>query len=190
MNILVTSPLPLPMNRAPEWGVNVLNYDSGLRQTQTSWADALYKYEFSITNMPRSKQSSLEAFYNQQKGEATPFLMKDPYAKDLVVSVASGVTIAANSGFYLTNNAGRRVIGDPNAMRITSALSGVLTYSTHYANSLENGFIVMAIGKGAADTITVSADYFRKVTFNNLSQQSFLWDSFNGSFSVSEMTVI
>lgn len=189
MNILVTSPLPLPMGRDPSWGVGAVQYDSGDRQTSTTWVEPLYKYTFDIKNMPRSKQSSLHAFFNQQKGQATPFLMRDPYDFNLNMNVRSGVAIAAGSGFYLVKSSGFRVIGDPTNMLLFSAQSATLTQGSHYVHSLDNGFIRMVVAKNSADTYTMSCYHYRKVTFTGMSEQSFLWDSFTGNFSVSEMIV-
>lgn len=188
-NILVTSPLWIPMDRDPDWNEHVVRFDSGARQANTPWHRPLYNYNFSNRNFPRSTQSSLHAFINSQKRMTTPFLIKDPYDYLIngVLQVGSAVTIAANSGFYLVEANSYRVMPDSANLVITSALSGTLTPTTDYVTSLDNAFIKLVIGKALNDTITISGHYFRKVAFTKTSEQSFLWNQFSGSFSLEEL---
>lgn len=188
-NILVTSPLWLPLDRTPVWNESIYTYDSGVSQAATNWWRPLYKLAVSNRNYPRAQQNSLHAFYNQQKGSTIPFLMTDPYDFQIrgVVQVASGVAIAANSGFNYVDANSYRVMVNSSSLRITSTLSGTLISGSHYVASLDNGFIRMIIGKANNDTITASGHFFRKVRFSEFSEQSFLHDQFSGAFTVEEI---
>jgi len=185
MQILVTSPLPLPVTRNPMWNESINRYDSGRRQGATSWGQPLYQYEFTVTNMPRTKQSSLEAFFNLMKGRVTPFLMKDPYLCNLnaVVQVASGSTVTS---FALKDVNSYRVLPDSSNFGLWSVLSGGLLAGVDYVASLDNGYITLT-AKATADTITASGTFFKKVAFKDKSEQSFLWNEFSGSFHIEEI---
>jgi len=188
--IFVTSPLPLPMDRVPSWNESVYRYDSGARQATTGWDRPLYtRMAFTVRNMGRAKQSSLHNFYNERKGKTEPFVVKDPYDYLVqgITQVPSGPTIAANSGFYFVEAHSWNFLPDSANLVFVSALSGTLISGSHYVVSLDNGFVQLVIGKAAADNISASGHYFRKVAFADFQEQSFLWDQFNGSFVLEEL---
>lgn len=189
LNILVTSPLPLPMDRNFRWGESIIWYDSGASQGSTPYVRHLIDYAFGISNMERSKQSSLYAFWNQQKGAVTPFLMKDPYDQTLTLVVAAGSGTSLNSGSNLRAKDARswNVIPDSSGFSVISTLSGTLTASTHYVLSADNGNIYWKITKASTDTFRIDGSFFRKVRFKEYRENSFLWNEFSGSVVIEEM---
>ena len=108
-SIWPTSPVPANIQRGIMWGESVQTYDSGAEQASTPWAKPLLQYTISLTNIPRTKQTSLHAFYRDIcKAKTVPFLFADPYDYQIggavcVYSSATAVTPVSASGSSIVN---------------------------------------------------------------------------------------
>lgn len=185
--IFPTSPVYADMTRNPFWNAGVQKFDSGARQGSTPYTKPLYQYSINITNMQRTKQQSLHAFWNARKGSVSPFLFEDPYDNYIngVPCVRSGT--GARSFFVVTSD-GYGYIPVSGSLLITSALSGALVQGTHYQFNPDTGvFSTFAVATG--DTWTASCRYFRKVAFDAYQEHSNIWQNFNGSVSFSEIAL-
>lgn len=185
-----TSPVPANLTRQPIWGENVVTFDSGGRQASSPFVKPLVKYSVSLSNIPRSKQSSLWAFFNRSKGQTIPFLFMDPY--DYQVQGALAVPVNAGvSSFFMLSNEGWPVIAASGQVTITSAQSGALTANSHWLLEQDTGIIQVLINSGrvnSADSWTCSGNYFRKCGFADQYQEtSPIWNSFNAQVVWSEL---
>ena len=189
LSIIPTSPLPAAMDREPFWNNNTTRFDSGKYQASTPYRKPLYRYTFSIGNFPRSKQSSLHAFYNTLKGKMTPFLMQDPYD----YSSPGGIVVAtgtAPTSFMLINSSGWSLFPKSGSVLLTSNLSGNLTQGSHWVLDGDTGIIVASMRPTSADYWYVkSAEYYRKVVFTNFAESSPIWGQFNGQISIEEIAI-
>jgi hypothetical protein len=186
---LVISPLPADLTRDPQWGESAIRYDTGARQASTPYVKPLYRFTINFTNIPRSKQSSLEAFYNDRRGKVEPFLMQDPY------DFASHGGIVVNTGtsptsFWAVTARGYPVIAKSGHLRLVSALSGTLTQGSHYNIDQSTGLIVASLRPSSADFWTAtSLEFYKKVAFASYSEQSRFWNVFGGSFVIEEIAL-
>ena len=186
LNIWPLSPAPADLTREPTWNDQSYRYDSGVRQGSTPWVKPLYKYSFSLTNIPRSKQSSLNLFYSRQRGGVTPFLFQDPY--DFPVNGKVCVNTGTNpTTFYAFDESSFYVIPKSGSLRITSNLSGALTQGSHYILNQDTGVITASMRPSSSDFWTASCEYYRKCFFTQYSEASNLWDNFSGNVSFEEM---
>lgn len=188
MRIFPTSPAPADMSRRFTWGDNVQRFDSGARQAVSPFSKPLTQYSFRLENVPRSKQSSLEAFYNGGRGRVTPFLFEDPYDRYIngVPCVRSGTGVRS---FMVVNSSGWAYIPVSGTVLITSTLSGALTQGTHYSFSSSTGIFSTHIAPASADTWTASCRFFRKCAFNGYMESSRLWEMFSGEVTFSEIAL-
>jgi hypothetical protein len=186
--IFPTSPVPANIQRTPVWGETAQQFDSGAEQANTPWVKPLMKYNLTLTNIPRSKQSSMAAFYNLVKGKVQPWLFKDPYDFRVngAVCVATGT---APTSFFVRTAEGFPVIPDSGTLVITSALSGTLTSSTHYAFDPETGVFSARLAPSSADLWTASCEYFRKCKFDSYQDTSPYWEVFNGQVAWHEIAL-
>lgn len=183
-----TSPVPATLQREPIWAQSNQQYDSGLSQGSTAFVKPLIRYGLSLTNVPRSKQSSLHAFYNVTKAGVIPFLFKDPY--DYLV----GNTICVQTGtaarsFFVRTSEGYPVIPQSGALLITSNLSGALTQGTHYSFNQATGVFSTHIVPSSGDFWTASCEYFRKCKFTGYTENSKIWELFDGNVSWQEIAL-
>lgn len=187
--IFPTSPLPAALDREPFWGNNVTQFDSGLYQGSTPYLKPLYRYNMSFQNIPRSKQSSLHAFYNARKGKMSPFLMQDPYD----YSATGGVVVATGtnvSSFLLANSDGWTLFPKSGSILLTSNLSGNLTQGSHWVMNGDNGIIVASMRPTSTDYWFIkSAEYYRKVVFSNFAENSSIWNQFSAQISIMEIAL-
>jgi hypothetical protein len=170
------------------WGESTTKFDSGAEQASTAWGKPLFQYGLGLSNIPRSKQSSLMAFYHLVQGRVTPWLFKDPY--DYLVNGA--VCVASGTGvrsFFVRTSEGYPVIPDSGTLLITSALSGALNANSHYNYNLATGVFSTRIAPASADTWTASCQYFRKCRFDNYRETSQFWESFNGDVNWHEVSL-
>ena len=189
LSILVMSPLPADLTRDPQWGESAVRYDNGARQASTPYVKPLYRYTVNFSNIPRSKQSSLEAFYNARRGKVDPFLMQDPY--DFSGQGAVIVRTGTNpSSFWAVTAQGYPVIARSGFLRIVSALSGTLTQGSHYILDQSTGIIVASMRPTSSDHWTAtSLEFYKKVAFSSYSEQSRSWNVFGGSFVIEEIAL-
>jgi hypothetical protein len=186
--IFPTSPLPADISRTPVWGESVQKFDSGAEQGATPWQKPLIQYSINLSNIPRSKQSSIMAFYNLVRGRTNPWLIRDPY--DFLVNGA--VCVASGTGvrsFFVRTIEGFPVIPASGTLRITSALSGTLTHNTHYSFNMVTGVFSTHLAVATGDTWTASCQYFRKCRFDSYQESSRLWEQFNGTLSFHEIAL-
>ncbi len=186
---LVISPLPADLTRDPQWGESAVRYDSGARQASTPYVKPLYRYSINFSNIPRSKQSSLEAFYHDRQGKVQPFLMQDPY--DYASHGGLIVRTGTNpSSFWAVTGRGYPVIAKSGSLRLVSALSGALTQGSHYVLDQDTGIIVASMRPTSADYwFASSLDFYKKVAFVSYSEQSRFWNIFGGSFVIEEIAL-
>jgi hypothetical protein len=184
MNIFPSSPVWADFDRTPIWAEEVNYYDSGERQGSTAWQRPLYRYAIKASNITEVKQSSLHNFWNQQKGQVTPFLFKDPYDYK-----ANGITqpaAASGSGFYLRQVNSYKVIPDSGNFLIRDSRSGNLVSGSHYVASLDNGWIQVLVAQSS--TWVASFEFFRKVAFSDqYSEQSKIWNIFDTTIVIQEL---
>lgn len=183
-----TSPVPADMTREALWGAAVQQYDSGVEQASTAFVKPLMKYSITLSNLPRSKQSSLHAFWNACKGQVTPFLFKDPYDFRANGTICVRTGTAARS-FFIRTAEGYPVIAASGTIRITSTLSGTLTQGTHYSFDQDTGVFSTHITPSSSDFWVASCEYFRKCKFDSYQENSKLWNSFGGSISFHEIAL-
>ncbi len=187
--IFPTSPVPADMNREPIWNEGVQTFDSGARQASSPFVKPLYKYSFGLTNIDRTKQNSLEHFYNfKTRGKTQPFLFSDPY-DNRINGVACVVLGTAVRSFFVVTSEGYPYIPVSGTLLVTSALSGALTYGTHYTFNGDTGVFSTALAPSSLDTWTASCQYFRKCAFDGYSMSSKIWNSFNGTVSFAEIAL-
>lgn len=186
--IFPTSPLPADMSREPFWGGSVQQYDSGLEQASTAYVKPLMRYQVGLQNVPRSKQSSLHAFWNSCKGNVIPFLFKDPYDFRANGTICVRTGTAARS-FFVRTAEGYPVIPQSGALRITSNLSGTLTQGTHYSFDQDTGVFSAHLAPSSRDFWVASCEYFRKCKFDSYNESSKIWEQFNGSVSFHEIAL-
>lgn len=189
LRILITSPLPADFSRQPNWRESRTVYDTGAHQASTTYVKPLYIYNFNFTNFPRAKQSSLEAFYNLQKGGVTPFLMQDPYQ----FQTGGGLSVATGtnpSSFWAKTAEGYPVIAKSGSLTLTSALSGTLTQGSHYILDQDTGIIVASMRPTSNDYwIATSMQFFKKVSFKSYTETSRSWNIFGGNFVIEEQAL-
>lgn len=186
--IFPTSPVPADMDRSIMWGETGNRFDSGLHQGSSPYKKPLYGYKFGLQNIPRSKQQSLHTFVNSLKMTVSKFLFMDPYDNriDGVVCVRTGT---AAQSFFVVNAAGWAYIPASGTLRITSALSGILTQGTHYQFDSDTGIFSAWVAPSSADYWVASCAYFRKCQITGYSETSKIWNQFGGSISFQEIAL-
>jgi hypothetical protein len=184
-----TSPVPANIQREINWGDSVQRYDNGMEQGSSPYVKPLARYTIQLQNIPRAKQRILHAFYvNSCRGRTVPFLFSDPYDNrvDGAICVQSGSAVRS---FFVRTAEGYPVIPTSGSLRITSALSGVLTQGSHYQFDADTGVFSTSLAPAAADTWTASCAYFRKCKFETYNETSTIWDQFSGAVVFHEIAL-
>lgn len=185
----VYSPLPAALERTPQWGETITQYDSGAQQGQTAYTRPLYTWGVSIKLMTETKQPALLQFVNSLRGQVGVFLMKDAYDFRVasVLSVASGVTQGSSLFVYDTNSYTVR----PDTLFIgsmASALSGYVRLGTQYSIDQDTG--ILTVNTKAVNDIwgVRSLEYFRKVRLNApYKDTSALWNTWTSNLTIQEL---
>jgi hypothetical protein len=173
------------MQRTIMWGDTTQVYDSGAHQGSTPYVKPFIKYSFGLQNIPRTKQSSLHAFYaNVTRGNVRPFLFQDPY--DYLVN---GITVAASgvSSFFVRTAEGYPVIPVSGSLLIRDTRSGNLTQGTHYSFNGVTG--VFSVHVSISSLWVASCSYFRKCVFESYNESSKLWEMFEGNVAFREISL-
>jgi hypothetical protein len=188
LNIFPTSPVPADFSRSQFWNESAQTFDSGAFQGSTPYIKPLYKYVINLTNIPRSKQSSLHYFVNNQKNGTIPFLFEDPYDCFIngVVCVNTGTQARS---FFVVTPQGYPYIPVSGSLRMTSALSGVLTQGTHFQFDMATGIFSTWVAPATNDFWTASCQYFRKCVIDAYQESSKNWNQFGGSISFHEIAI-
>lgn len=177
------------MDRQRYWGESSVKFDSGAYQSSTPYVKPLYTFSIALANIPRSKQSSLSAFYDEMRGRVTPFLIQDPYD----FNAATGIVVTtgtAPTSFFLKTPTGFPVFAKSGSVVITSNLSGALTQNSHWVLDGTTGIIVASMRPTSADFWTVtSGEFYKKVAFTEYAENSPIWNIFNGSVTIQEIAL-
>lgn len=187
--IFPTSPLPVNVNREFDWGVSVVEYDSGAEQAQTAWQKPLYRWEIGWSNMPRTQQQSLSAFIRDvARGRLRPFFLMDPYDYQ-VQSAGIGFTTGVAS-FLVRDTNSYTVIPASGQYQIWSALSGQLTQGVHFTYNSSAGIYTYTMTPSASDSWSVrSCNYFRRCKFAQDYRDvgARVWGNFNVGVKIVEI---
>jgi len=188
-SIWPTSPVPANIQRGIMWGESVQTYDSGAEQASTPWAKPLLQYTISLTNIPRTKQTSLHAFYRDIcKAKTVPFLFADPYDYQIGGAVCVYSSATAVTSFFVRTREGYPVIPTSGQLVITSSLSGLRVQGTHYQFNPDTG-VFSANAPISGDTWTASCQYFRKCKFESYDETSTIWNQFSGTVVFHEIAL-
>jgi hypothetical protein len=185
------SPLPAGIEREVFWKTDVVRYDSGARQSMTSFVKPLYKYRIPIPIYNEFRREDLNSFWNQTKGMTFPFLMSDPY--DYVVGsqqvVNSGVTNGATLYFRDVNS----WIVRPNtttAQTLTSALSGFVSLGQHYSIEQDTGIfrVNTKVNTDIWTTASGNWQYYKKLAFSGeFTERAVIWNIFGTTLEAEEV---
>jgi hypothetical protein len=184
MLIFPSSPVWANMDRQPLWAEEITVYDTGLRQGSSIRSRPLYRYSITAANFNEIKQAALHQFVNSLQSMVSPFLFKDPY--DYQANSVNQPVTANGSGFYFVDVRSWRFIPDSASLVIADARSGVLANGTHYAASLDNGWITHLVA--VSSTWRATTQYFRKVAFDApYSERSPTWNVFAAGLVIQEI---
>ena len=180
-------PFPAGTTRQKNWNANVQRYDSGAAQGIVPFAKPLYEWNLPFKNYTETKQGSLWGFWDDVRGPANPFLMKDAYdfRVNSVLAVRSGISTGT---FYLYDTRSFFVRADTTTIgSMFSALSGYVLLGTNYWYDMDTG-IGSIILKSNTDVWGVrSMQYWRKCRFEgDNTEASPLWNIFASNLNIVE----
>ena len=190
LNIFPSSPLPAGLTREKFWNENITRYDSGARQGLTPFLRPLYRWSVPWSNINEIKQVVISEFWDTQKGQTTPFLMKDPdtFRINSVLAVNTNfTTLPVSANLYDTKSyfirADTTTIGS-----FTSALSGFVVLGTDYNYDQDTGMLtVHSINSGDFWTVS-SAQFFHKCAFaSSYKEQMIIWNQFSVRLEIEEI---
>lgn len=189
LSIMPYSPLPANIQRAWNWGENVVVYDTGEQQADSPFIKPLIQWTVDARLFTEIRQSSLEAFQNTTKGMTRPFLMKDPYEFYVgsVVVAGSGVTNAATLQVFDARSYSIR----PDTVycgSLFSSLSGYVRLGVEYNIDQDNGILTVNTKNPSDVWRATSLQYYRKAKFSSPYQEtSQLWNVFGAQLQIVEL---
>jgi len=189
LNIFPSSPLPAGLQREFDWRENITKYDSGARQAMTPLIQPLHNWSVPWNNINEIKQSALSSFFNLQKGQVTPFLMKDPidFRTNSVLAVNTDQTNPVSTGLFDLRSyfirADTTTIGS-----LTSSISGFVTLGQEYDYDQDTGLLtVNSINSGDFWTVQ-SMTFFHKCAFaSSYRETGIMWNQFSLRLEIEEI---
>lgn len=158
------------------WSTGIVPLSGGMESRNQNWIAPRRRYDFSFGDKSQSDIQTIVAFVESRRGALHPWLLKDWLAyqltNELVLTAVGGETTVQIIQTLGTNNAFARDIENIKSGTLTVKRNGgTLTPTTHYTvNSTGLITMVSPASLTAADTITVTCEYYIKVRF----EQDFL----------------
>lgn len=185
------SPQPAGQSMTPEWGDDVVRYDSGGHHGVVAYAKPLYtNWTMPWKNIPQAKRDTILGFVNSMKMGGTPFLVK--HHKDFRVNsvlVASAGFTAGTSLFTYDINSYMIRVDTTTIGSLTSTVSGFVVLGTDYTYEQDTGIMTATSIDGSDVWTANSLQYYRKAFISGRYQETGIIEGqYSGRITIDEIS--